>query len=88
MSLYLWVDPIACRGNGTCAELLAEWISLDDWGYPIIEQSAIPAALRAHVKRAIASCPTLALSVRDSPQRPVGRPDRHSGYKTGGSVII
>ena len=62
------VNPIACEGHGLCAELLPEMIRLDDWGYPIIDPSPVPAHLEAHLKRAIAACPTLALMVTDADQ--------------------
>jgi ferredoxin len=59
--LELRVNPIACDGHGLCAELFPERISLDEWGYPVIEDAAIPAALEKHARRAVAECPTLAL---------------------------
>ena len=31
------VNPIACEAHGMCAELLPERITLDEWGYPIID---------------------------------------------------
>jgi ferredoxin len=64
------VNPIACEGHGLCAELLPEMIRLDDWGYPIIDPSTVPPHLEAHLKRAIAACPTLALMVTDVDERP------------------
>jgi ferredoxin len=64
----LAVNPIACNGHGICAELLPELIQLDDWGYPIIDPSPIPAHLDAHARRAVAACPTLALLLRQSRQ--------------------
>lgn len=59
--MRLRVNPIACDGHGLCAELLPELIRLDDWGYPIIEQAEVPAALLELAYRAIDTCPTLAL---------------------------
>ncbi len=32
------VNPIACEAHGMCAELLPERITLDEWGYPIIDE--------------------------------------------------
>jgi ferredoxin len=58
------VDPIACDGHGQCAELLPEVIALDDWGYPIIDNGEIPAALVPLAKRAVRACPTLALRLQ------------------------
>lgn len=61
MTNVLRVDPIACTGHGLCAELLPEWIVLDDWGYPIVEPGELPDELLAHARRAAAACPKLAL---------------------------
>ena len=60
----LEVDPIACVGHGVCAELLPEWIRLDDWGYPIIRKEAIPPELMVQAKWAVSNCPALALHLR------------------------
>ncbi len=61
MKSRLTVDPIACTGHGACAELLPEWIKLDDWGYPMLAAEHIPDHLLPHARRAVAACPTLAL---------------------------
>ncbi len=58
------VDWIGCKGHGLCAELFPERISLDEWGYPIIDDRPIPPALEAHARRAADACPTLALLIR------------------------
>jgi len=55
------VDPIACDGHGVCAELFPERISLDDWGYPIVEGTPIDERLLPHAKRAVEQCPVIAL---------------------------
>jgi ferredoxin len=62
---HIAVNPIACDGHGLCAELLPELIHLDDWGYPIIDAAPIPPHLADHARRAIAACPTLALSIQE-----------------------
>ncbi|MDQ6772706.1 MAG: ferredoxin [Candidatus Dormibacteraeota bacterium] len=59
----LRVDRIRCDGHGLCAELLPEWIRLDDWGFPIVAPGALPEALADHAGRAVAACPVLALSL-------------------------
>ena len=59
----LSVDPVACVGHGLCVELLPELIALDEWGYPVLRQAAIPADLQRHAQRAVSACPTLALSL-------------------------
>ena len=64
----LRVDPIACVGHGICAELLPELIQLDDWGYPIVDDAPLDVDGR-DVRRAIASCPTLALRLGSQRRR-------------------
>lgn len=59
--VILKVNPIACDGSALCAELFPEWVSLDDWGYPIIDPGPVPPWLLVHARRAAAACPTLAL---------------------------
>jgi ferredoxin len=59
----LIVDPIACDAHGLCAELLPELVRLDEWGYPIVDPSAVPPHLEALARRAVAACPTLALKL-------------------------
>lgn len=63
MTLHLRVNPIACDGHGLCAELFPERVSLDDWGYPIIDAHPIPVELEDHARRAVDTCPTLALAL-------------------------
>lgn len=61
MAHVLRVDPVLCDGHGHCAELLPELVSLDEWGYPILRQDEVPRPLVAEARRAVASCPVLAL---------------------------
>ncbi len=63
MSFRLRVDPILCDAHGVCAELFPERISLDDWGYPIVESAPIERDLLEHARRAVAACPVLALTL-------------------------
>jgi ferredoxin len=72
MSLRLRVNPIVCDGHGLCAELLPEMITLDDWGYPIIDPGAIDAGLVGHAHRAVDACPVLALALVPAPTEPAG----------------
>ena len=41
----LVVNPIDCTGHGVSAELLPELISLDEWGYPLVDPRPVPPAL-------------------------------------------
>jgi ferredoxin len=59
--LVLTVNPIACDAHGVCAGLLPELVARDPWGYPLIAPGPVPAELAEHARRAVASCPTLAL---------------------------
>jgi ferredoxin len=59
--LRLDVNRIGCDGHGLCAELFPEHVSLDEWGYPIVDDRAIPKDLEQHARRAVAECPALAL---------------------------
>ena len=56
----LRVDPIACDGRGLCAEILPELITLDDWGFPVV-QADVPGSLAADAREAVRVCPKLAL---------------------------
>jgi ferredoxin len=59
--LELRVNPIACDGHGLCAELFPERVSLDEWGYPIVDGAPVTKDLEPHARRAVAECPKLAL---------------------------
>jgi ferredoxin len=59
--LVLRVNPIACDGHGLCAELFPERVELDEWGYPIVDETPVPRELEKHARRAVAECPTMAL---------------------------
>ena len=61
----LRVNRIACSGHGLCAELLPEIVALDEWGYPMIMDEPVPAALARAARRAVTDCPALALWLGD-----------------------
>ena len=71
------VNPIACEGQGLCAELLPERITLDDWGYPIVDPAQLTPGLERHAKRAVAACPRVALLLAQA-NEPASRP-RNAG---------
>ena len=64
MSARLRVNPIACEAHGLCAELLPERITLDEWGYPLIDERPLHGEELRHAQRAARACPTLALIVQ------------------------
>ncbi len=66
MTFRLRLDPIVCDGHGICAELFPERVSLDDWGYPIIDGAVIERDLVDHARRAVVACPVLALTLERS----------------------
>jgi len=61
MTQRVRVNPIACEAHGMCAELLPERITLDQWGYPVIDETPVSGAELEHAIRAARACPTLAL---------------------------
>jgi ferredoxin len=61
MAERLRVNPIACEAHGMCAELLPERITLDEWGYPLIDERPLSRELVEHARRAVQACPTFAL---------------------------
>jgi ferredoxin len=61
VSVRIRVNPIDCKAHGVCAEMLPEWIELDEWGYPILDGEELPEQLMAHARRAARACPTLAI---------------------------
>lgn len=58
-SLPLALDRIACTGHGICASILPEQITLDEWGYPVVQASLVDPSLG---DAAIRLCPTRALA--------------------------
>ena len=61
MAARLRVNPITCKAHGLCAELVPELISLDEWGYPLLDPRPVPPELMTYARRAVADWPTLAL---------------------------
>ena len=57
------IDPVACDAYGYCAEILPEAISLDEWGYPIVDGRPLPAELVALATRAARACPRRAITL-------------------------
>jgi ferredoxin len=84
MSEHLRVDPLLCDAYGYCAELLPEVITLDEWGYPVIDPGPLPEAMLVDARRAASACPMLALRLEAAagvtlPARTTpGRVDRRS----------
>jgi ferredoxin len=63
-SSILRVNPILCDGFGHCHDLAPDLVTLDEWGYPIIDQSEIGAddeARQRSATLAVRGCPRQAL---------------------------
>jgi ferredoxin len=59
------INPAACDAYGYCAELLPEAISLDEWGYPMVDGRPLPTDLVALARRAARDCPTRAVTLTE-----------------------
>ncbi len=66
VALRLRVDPVACDAYGYCAEILPERVTLDEWGYPIVDGTPVPTALVELATRAVAECPRRALHLQET----------------------
>jgi ferredoxin len=67
----LRVNPTLCTGFAYCAEIVPERISLDDWGYPIVDSTSIDDdKILQHSRRAVAACPRLALLIEEKAKIP------------------
>ncbi len=64
ITLRVRVDPVACDAYGYCAELLPERVTLDEWGYPMVDGTPIDGGLVALATRAAAECPRRAFVVQ------------------------
>jgi len=69
VSTRIRVNPIACEAYGYCAELLPELVTLDEWGYPIVDGDEVPAALVALAGQAARDCPRRAFLVETTSAR-------------------
>lgn len=68
----LRVNPILCDGYGYCAEIVPERIALDDWGFPIVSAASIDdEEVLGHARRAVGTCPRLALLLEEIPNRAI-----------------
>jgi ferredoxin len=54
--LRVRVDPVACDACGYCAQLLPERVTLDEWGYPVVDGPPVGPGLVELADRAAAEC--------------------------------
>jgi ferredoxin len=66
----LHIDWTTCDGRGSCIELLPELLRRDPWGYPLVvagtRDAEVPEPLTDHARRAVSTCPKLALRLVQS----------------------
>jgi ferredoxin len=77
---------VACDAFGYCAELLPELITLDEWGYPIIDPGPVPGDLIAGSRAAVKACPRRALQLAPTPA-PGGPTPRSGADRTIGISV-
>ena len=66
MSVRISLDPVRCAGHGLCAVLLEERITLDEWGYPRVDDRPLDDGRPARrARRAVRACPRRALAIGD-----------------------
>ena len=72
------VDMVRCVGHGICMHVLGELITLDPWGFPIVDSDPVtdPKTLR-RARRAARACPRRALLVETVAAPPSPAPARH-----------
>jgi len=63
------VNPISCEAYGYCAELLPELVSLDEWGYPVVDGTPVPPRLLELARRAAKECPRRAFLLEHAAER-------------------
>lgn len=70
----LVVDPVRCTAAQLCVELLPEAVTLDEWGYPVVDGRPLDGRTLRLAKRAAVACPMRALLLLDVPEqrRPSG----------------
>lgn len=64
-SATVGVDMVRCVGHGICTHVLGDLITLDPWGFPIVDSDPVtdPKTLR-RARRAVRACPRRALLVK------------------------
>ncbi|MGZ6267384.1 MAG: ferredoxin [Candidatus Limnocylindrales bacterium] len=78
----LKIDWVACNGYGVCEAAAPDLIFLDDWGYPVLHNGAVPPGLIGQANRAINDCPMLALAWESEEMATGGRLARILGRRS------
>ena len=60
--VHLRIDPSACDGIGMCAHVAPDLVTVDSWGYPLLDPHPLGSARdRRRAAAAVAACPRRAL---------------------------
>lgn len=57
------VDWTRCDGHGLCSRILPERITLDEWGFPVLDRASLDPSLHSAAALAARTCPVLALRI-------------------------
>ena len=63
--MRLQIDPAVCDGLRMCALRAPDLISMDPWGYPIVDSRELAESDAAAARRAMKGCPRRALYAVD-----------------------
>ena len=66
--MRMQLDPTKCDGFGFCAQLLAPWVDLDEWGFPVLADAEVPPAVLGAAGQAVRACPRRALRLVPAPK--------------------
>ena len=78
--IRILIDPVACDAYGYCAELLPEAITLDEWGYPMVDGKPLPPQLADVARRAAWRLPTSGHRAPRAQERALSRADHNGGH--------
>ena len=62
-AVHLHVNPVACDGVGICSHLAPDLITVDSWGYPIVNPRPLRRSDRRSAEGAANACPRRALYI-------------------------
>ena len=72
MTTRLHIDWTRCDGHGSCAELLPELLTVDDFGFPLVRfadrDPEVPRRDETAARHAVRNCPVMALRLYDAPR--------------------
>lgn len=63
MPKQLKLDPTKCDGVGICVLKAPDLITMDAWGFPIVDEHSLNAAGVKQARKAVNACPKRALMI-------------------------